>query len=269
VLSLSSTTVDLVSAVAWPVVALATLSFFATNRGRLLLYPLLRRIRKLSGGGIAIELSAEAAGATKAEVEGTLRDYGAALDQEFQRLAYAHDVRDHLRAVIQEVFDAASGEGWDEPPYRSTVHVQDALFTGALYQLLDYDGSGANGGAGRRFSIRFGMLGRAWRLGKSVAKLDVPIDPEELIETWGMTAAQAKEAAKGRKSFVCIALKSSNDVSLLGVLYLDAKPANAFPQDIAHRFDEAQHLKSLREAVQKVHGEIAARGPGLKQFDHV
>jgi len=270
VVSVASTTVDLVSALAWPFVALATLIFLATNRGRLLLYPIFRRIRKLSGGGIEIELSPEAAGATKAEVEGKLRDYAAALDQEFQRLAYAHDVRDHLKAVIKEVLDASRADGWIEKPYRSTVHVEDALFGGSLYQLLDYVPRAKDGRAGRRFSIRFGMLGRAWRLQKSVAELGVGTDPVELIETWGMTTEEAEAAAKGqRRSFVCITLKKPGSEKMLGVLYLDAEPTNAFLPDITNRFDEAAHLGPLCDAVQKVHEEIAARGPGLTQFDNV
>lgn len=261
--AVSSATADLVAAIAWPLVALLALVFLWSARGKLLLAPLLRRLRKLGGGGFTIELSAESAGATKTEVEGTLREYAAALDQEFRRLAYAHSVREHLKSVVRAVFDDARLQGWTKPDdYRATVHVKDALFTGTLYQLLDYHPNPRAGRAGRRFSTRFGMLGLAWRLERSVVRVRVPVEAKELIENWGMTDTEAEAAASGRHSFVCIALRGAGE-PLIGILYVDAKDEGAFPDDIQARFENAPGLEPLRVAVQKVHDEIARKGPGL------
>ena len=149
--------------------------------------------------------------------------------------------------------------------YRGTVHVMDALYSDALYQLVDYYPRGR--GAGRRFSTRFGILGRAWRLKRSVEEPSVPTRTDRLINEWGMTQEQAADAARGRQSFVCIVL--SDEGSPRGVLYLDARPDRAFPPDIIERFEVLPELPALQKAVIKVHSEIAGRGPALAGLDEV
>jgi hypothetical protein len=251
--------IDLAAVLVWPLVVVFALLVAITDRGRRLLRPILRRIRKVTGpGGFALELSVEAAAATKADVEGAIRDFSVALRDEFERLAYAEDVRNRLAATVQ---DALSGHelpaGHD---YRATVHVRDALYVDALYQLVDYWPGGT--GAGRRYSTRFGMLGRAWRLGTSEYEDDIPTTAEDLIKGWGMTQEQAERAGRDRRSFVCGILQHGG--SLVGVLYLDAKRERAFPTDIVDRLDNSQLSSELASAVARVHERIASRGPGIE-----
>jgi hypothetical protein len=59
-------------------------------------------------------------------------------------------------------------------PIRGTIHVPDIIFKEYLYQLTKYyvlteNGSRVEGSPGRRFSMRFGIIGRAWRLKESIA----------------------------------------------------------------------------------------------------
>lgn len=249
---------DLISVIIWPLVVLIALGAALTDRGRRLLRPILRRIRKVSGGGFALELSPEAAAATKADVEGTIRDFGDSLRDELERLAYAHNVRDHLAETVEDLFD---GYGLPEPDTRrATVHVRDALYRDALYQLIDYWPDG--GGADRRYSTGFGMLGRAWRLGRSLYKPEVPVSAEELIEEWGMKREQAERVGRDRQSFFCGALRYEN--ALVGMFYMDAKDEHAFPQDIESRFEQSEAAKDLATAVGRVRRDIATRGPGIK-----
>lgn len=248
----------LIDVLAWPAVVVFAVAVAASDRGRRLLRPVLRRIRKVAGpGGFALELSEEAAAATKADVEGAIRDFSGALQDEFDRLAYAEDVRNRLSAAVRDLLD-----GHDLPDghdYRATVHIRDALYADALYQLVDYWPRGR--GAGRRFPERSGMLGKAWRLERSIYAPNVPTEREKLIAEWGMTSDEADEAARGRQSFACAVLRHGG--SLVGVLYMDAKCKNAFPSDIDKQMDASQLVAAVAAAVGRVREAIAARGPGL------
>jgi hypothetical protein len=247
---------DFLGAIAWPLVALIAIFAALTDRGRRLLRPIMKRVRKISGAGFALELSPEAAAATKAEVEGTIQDFALSLRDEFERLAYAHHVRDHLAATMKELL--AGHEAPDSR--RATVHLRDALYRDGLYQLVDYWPAG--GGADRRFSKRFGMLGRAWRLEDSLYKPKVPVDIQELIEDWGMTREQAERVGRERQSFFCGVLRDED--ALVGVFYMDAKEEDAFPSDIEKRFAQSQAADHLATAVGRVQQAIADRGPGIK-----
>jgi hypothetical protein len=250
---------EFVSVVAWPFVVVFAIGVAVTDRGRRLLRPILRRVRKVTGpGGFALELSEEAAAATKADVEGAIREYSVALNEEFDRIAYAEDVRSRVSTSITQVLSGHQlREGND---YRVTVHVRDALYRDALYQLIDYWPDGV--GAGRHFSTRFGILGRAWRLERSLYEGDVPTNPEALICEWGMTAEQAERAARGRRSFACVVLRHQG--SLVGILYIDAKTEKAFPEDFTERLEASPLFAEVAAAVGRVHARIAGRGPALK-----
>jgi hypothetical protein len=247
---------DLLRAVAWPLVALIALLVATSNRGRRLIRPILRRVRKVAGpGGWAIELSEEAAAITKRDVQGALNEYASALNAELSRLAHAERVRDRMIAAVEELLDTQPAD------LRATVHIQDALYVSALYQLVDYWPRGR--GSGRRFSARFGILGRAWRLEQSQHNGDIEVS--ELIERWGMTQEEAADAARGRKSFVCILLR--HEQTRVGVLYMDAPRAGAFSDGI-ERVAESPAVSALAASVDRVWKEIAKRGPGLELLEN-
>lgn len=262
---------DFAGAVAWPLVALVAVALAFSNRGQRLIRPVLRRLRGVSAGGFALELSEQAAIATKADVQGTIQDYADRLREQFERLEHSENVRHHMVKAMEELFRYRDVT---QSGIRATVHIADALYVDALYQLVDYWPGGRGGG--RRFSTRFGILGRAWRLQKSEHEPSVPTWTEEnedglreLIREWGMTREQATSSASGRKSFVCVLLEDAEDTPV-GILYLDAEEEKAFvfdeknPDLVIDRLEESPHVKALGRAVGRVHAEIAKVGPGLR-----
>jgi len=260
-LLMTSDWVTLVNGVAWPIGAVVLLLILTSQRGRLLVRPLLRRLHSLGlPGGWSVELSEDAAAETKADVEGALSAYRPRLDTEFARLAHSEGVRNRLATTLETVLSkqerAAAG-------FRATVHIEDALVRNALYQLVDYWPRGS--GAGRRFSVRFGALGRAWRLGASIYERDVPTDDETLITQWGMTREQAQRAATGKRSFVCVLLEHEGEP--VGVVFIDAEPANAFQPDVVERFATAEQTRELAAAVGRVRHRTGRLGPGVKLLD--
>lgn len=251
-----SEVIELFDVLIWPLVVLLAICIAVSDRGRRLLRPIFRRLRKVSAGGFTVELSEEAASATKADIEGTVREFSAALRSEFDRLAYAEGIRDRMKSAVMGALQEANLAG---KTYRATVHVRDALYGDALYQLVSYWPEAT--GAGRRFPIRFGILGRAWRLEQSQYEGNVPTKTADLVSSWGMTQEQAEMAARGRQSFVCIVLR--HEGLLVGVLYMDAVEKNAFLDDIVARLENSQQVPELAAAVDRIRSRIATRGPGL------
>jgi hypothetical protein len=254
----TSNGVQLVSNLAWPVAIVSIVVLLTTQRGRLLLRPLLSRLRKFNApGGWGFELSEDAAAQTKTDVEGAVNAYAPVLDSEFERLAYAEGVFTRLQTTVRNVLDDHERNA---PGFRATVHVEDALVRNALYQLVDYWPSG--GGAGRRFSTRFGILGRAWRLGRSLYEPDVPVGEDALILQWGMTRAQAATAASGKHSFVAVLLQHAGEP--VGVLFMDALPATAFSADVIDRLEAHEATRELGASVGRVRARVASKGPGVR-----
>src|SRR5919108_5386695 len=158
---------DVASALAWPIAAAAVvLIVLMTRRGRAGLEQLTGRVRRLKGPGFELELSVESASTTRDLTEQQFRDFRRLVAAEFDRQAtvFAIDEK-HQRLVVDHILPILPLDGDPRPSFRSTIHVPDILFTGALYQLLDYYGD-SPGKRGRAFSSRFGIVGRAWRLGK-------------------------------------------------------------------------------------------------------
>lgn len=250
--------VQLVSDLAWPTAAVLILLILITQRGRLLLRPILRRLRKIDvPGGWGIELSEDAAAETKADVEGAIKSYEPVLDLEFDRLAYAEGVKSRLESTVLQ---ALSDDDRGAAGFRATVHIEDALLRNALYQLVSYWPSG--GGAGRRFSVRFGMLGRTWRLGRSLYAADVPVGEDALILEWGMTRAHATTAAAGRRSFVSVLLHHEGQA--VGILFMDAVPDHAFSDAVVQNIDQHPRTAELAAAVGRIRTATAAKGPSVK-----
>jgi hypothetical protein len=99
---------SVIASLSWPVAVVAIVVLFTTQRGRLLLRPVLARLRKINApGGWGVELSADAAAETKTDVEGAIHSYAPVLDSEFERLAYAEGIAGRV-----ESFSAHRAPRW-------------------------------------------------------------------------------------------------------------------------------------------------------------
>lgn len=112
----------------------------------------------------------------------------------------------------------------DQSPYRVTLHMPDSLEPETLYQLVEYFPLGPfPKSRGRRKSIRFGAIGKAWRLQASDYAPTVSTRPADLIKDWGMTAKEADAAGRGRKTFLSVIIVDESKVPV-GIFYMDAFP---------------------------------------------
>lgn len=255
----------------WPAVVVAAMVFTASPAGTRLLGPLLRRIRGVSVGTFKLDLTEEQAAKVRDNLKEVFSDYRKTVKSEFDRLARQHNVSFLRSQVINSAVIPHLSPG-AQKDFRCTIHVQDLLFAEALYQLLDYAPGTARETRGRSFPVRFGILGRAWRSGKSLAQGNVSTDPSQLIIEWGMTSEEANAAGRGRQSFACAVLRDV-DRSPLGVFYVDSMEQDAFGSTEPERAeflklieDQAQAL-GLTGALAKLNEATRSRGPEIQIFD--
>lgn len=226
--------IEALGTVAWPIVAVIALGVLVLNRQlRRGLTRLLRRVNKVKGGPLELEFSAEAAKDVSASIRDDLMDFKAAASSEYDRQARAHDLDQRLRAAVDALRQSGTVAA---DSVRATVHVPDVVLRGYLYQLLDYQPDET--GRGRRWSERYGILGRAWRMRQSIyanhalgniqPALERGQAEEELIRNWGMNREEAERSASGaaRQSFICIILRVQT--RQVGVLYLDSSSQSIF-----------------------------------------
>jgi len=152
-------------------------------------------------------------------------DFERVVDAEVRRLSVWDKFESVIHKGLATLIDPALLEAdAEQPPYRVTLHMEDTLEPETLYQLIEYFPSGPfPKSRGRRKSIRFGAIGKAWRLQKSDYSPTVSTQPSELIKDWGMTGEEADAAGRGRKTFLSVIIRDESQIPA-GIFYMDAFP---------------------------------------------
>jgi hypothetical protein len=235
--------------------------------GRDVLIGLVKSLSKVKGPGIELEFDREGAKEVKGLFQGAFKDFMAAAQKEYDRQSEIHQLSElrlpaAVAAVKSKLKTLPKG-------YRATVHVPDVVFKRFLYQLVDYYPGG--GGRGRRFSERYGIIGRSWRLKESIGEGNAlrvadPLetantDPEKiirtLIEEWGMTRAEAENSTRSRPSVLCVVLFSveHNTKVPVGILFMDSEKQDAFgvgsngSTDMARQLEADPAVRALAQAI--------------------
>jgi hypothetical protein len=213
----------------WPILLLivlfsrptrSALGNFATNFAAL---P--RAVTAINVAGLKINLDPHKAREVLAiSSEVVFTDFERVIDHQIEMLK----VWDKFEAVIDKalkpMIDQSLLSPHDPYTYRVTLHMPDTLEVESLYQLIEYFPPGPfPKSRGRRKSIRFGAIGKAWRLQRSEYSPTVPTEREKLIADWGMTAKEADVAGHGRQTFLAVIIVDNARVPL-GIFYMDATP---------------------------------------------
>ncbi len=102
-----------------------------------------------------------------------------------------------------------------------------------LEQLVPYVG-GSGRGAGRRFSVRSGIAGRAVREQAAFAASRQHDDYgdflRELVTVWGYTSADARQLTDDRQAWMAVPISGSHGV--VAVVYLDSDQRHFFTDDV-------------------------------------
>ena len=233
----------------WPAIVLFAFLFpplrNALDRVVVSLADSIRTLRRLKAVGVELILDPLAAREIRAKsTTVVLGDYERKADAEVRKLRVWHK----FTQIIEEVVRPLAQHG-----FRSTIHIEDILEPESLYQLVDYiyvsEPQGPPKTRGRRNSIRFGIIGRAWRLGRSEYDSAVTTDIAELVRAWGMTHDEAARAGRGRQSFAVVLLRDTSGGNS-GLIFIDASAPHLFAQ------------LPIEELERKVN-EVAGRANGL------
>ena len=245
--------------------------------------PLLRRI---SIGGVEIEFNLENLRERAEETKVSFDDLILRANKEYQVLAAQQELKSHLANALRTALPrilAAHGLNLQPPNLRATIHVSDIVFENYFYQITDYfPDQGSGWPVGRRFSQRFGIIGRAWRLNKSMGRGDAVASSENaithLIERWGMTYEEASRShSRQNPADLCVILRSEDEGNLqIGLLFIDSTSVNAFGSDpapdangvsadiIAADLEIAEEVKTLSRALARVVMLLRVGGPRIK-----
>jgi hypothetical protein len=251
--------VKLLAAVAWPAVVVFAILYL---RDSAFVQQLAQRSTKISGFGIELDLSPETARRVRSGTAEVFGNYRATVMGAFDQKVRAHDIANLHRILIEKHVIPQLPEWRMDADYRATLHVEDALFAETLYQLIDYYPRG--GGRGRTFSMRFGIIGRAWRTGESRQADLVDLDQQVLVDTWAMTSSEAMDAGHGRKSFAAIILKAPTGIPV-GVIYLDSKDFS-IPKtpEFRNSIEAAAGSLTLTEALTALRKEMLEVAPAIE-----
>lgn len=240
--------------VTWPFAAITFAMLFFWRDGHNIFFSFLGRATKFKFAQMEIELSEEGAKNLQTNARRVFTEFKKLADAEFQRQLNQYNVRHCLRNTLKNVNITVEGRPkklMDVKDVRCTIHVRDIMFTDNLLQLIDYY-PGGGGGAMRRFSIRYGAIGRTWRMESHFGmSFSEEITPEQLVKKWGMTQNESEKVSRGGASYLCVLL-TNNDKVPIAVLYLDSKTPKAFGTD-----EEAQKSCDILE--------VAARNNGLSK----
>jgi hypothetical protein len=259
----------LVGKFAWPIGLIISLILIATNdRLRRLFGSGSKLVRKVSAGGVEMEISSEAVDQVRKELRSSFHQLVADARVEYERMADLQDIDSRLAKVMNDIV-ATYAKTTDRSSIRGTIHVRDIVFKDFLYQLVEYYPKG--GGADRRFSQRYGIIGRSWRSGKSYGTGNAfgnLTSEDALIEQWGMTRGETHGMLKSKPSCLSILLRSGGAES--GILYLDSSDKDAFGDDaqgLAETLEKSPQIAELAAAVERALAPLRAAGPNLDLKD--
>lgn len=234
---------ELISDLAWPVLAgLVIYLIFKNIDSVVRLISKAPIIRKFSVAGIEIELDRRELDELKDNTDATFKELIRKTTRELERFRDALPIQAALEAaaaaIVESKFRTAG------PPVgadiRCTVHIPDVVFKEFLYQLTDYavprPSKAVSGGSGRRFSLRYGIIGLSWRTdtsrGIGNAFLGSSEEVEALIERWSMLDAEV-EHGKNHPSCLSVIARDSQFGKSVGILYVDAAQQDVFGDEVA------------------------------------
>lgn len=274
--------VSFYSTIVWSLTFIAFISFVSFNQriGRMLGLTA-RIVRKIKYGGLEMEISADAVDQIRSLLTGSIDELIAKARLEYDRMADLMNIYTHLERCCAALAQILENHGLDKKVegLRATVYTRDIIFSDYLYQLVDYYPV-RSGAAGRRFSQRFGIIGRSWRSHESLSEGDAMSGDDKehlLVREWGMTKHEAAATSRARPSYATIILKGGADSGALpiGVLFIDSTKTDAFGDgdvaqkviaELADSFEVIILAKALDQAIVPL--RVAAPNIDIGQYGY-
>src|SRR5215472_8289002 len=233
-------------------------------------------VRKVKIAGTELEIDPSKIGQFQTAVVESFGELTKKADPLYKEMVEAQLVRVHLSRMMRQALpEVLRNRHLKEQPrdLRATIHVPDIVVNDYLYQLVPYYPRPAAGGpAGRRFSQRYGLIGRAWRLQQSKGQGETVHGADtatQLIERWGMTADEAADGSHLAPAILCVMLRDPDAAHVpIGLLYIDSTEANVFSpmngDDVAVELENHQLTNALAAAVANAMRPLRLGPPGVQ-----
>lgn len=152
--------------------------------------------------------------------------------------------------------------------HRRTMFVPTYL-SEDLIQATEYRGVQFRNNAkkyGRIFSVRYGIIGKSWRLRQPLYNPEVSNTDSALIRDWGLTQAEAKKQGAQKRALLAVPIIGEKQESdPLGLLYFegfatkafgDPKDPDAYAQGVLEKSSQNPAFRQLVEKLEELETEI-------------
>jgi len=258
---------ELLIAFAWPIsVGFVLVYLLASERASDRLRQFIGSVKSLKLPGFEFVVG----DALKQSAEEAFRISREQVKNDFDTWVQRTDINAALDRILNDVRRWIAENCAGTENYRCTVHVPDLLFADSLYQLTDYVPPGNP--RGRAWSVRYGLMGRQWRLAESGQSVEIPPEETVLVKEWGMTREEARRASQGKtsQSMICVVLKPANREPV-GMVYLDASVPKAFgdeqkANELMHLIEESCHRHGLIKSLSEIRDALRAKAPLIRIY---
>jgi hypothetical protein len=246
--------VGIVSALAWPVsvivlMGILLLSLMLSRAVRSFLGVAVSSVKNIEISGVKLDVDPAAVQKDKQDLKEAVQKLINQADRQYIVFAAPFRLKDLLGSFFKALQQTLRDKGFNESPdgLRVTIHVPDIVFEDFFYQLSDYyPKSDPRKSAGRRLSQRAGIIGRSWRLRKSMGRGIAVTGETQLITDWAMQPDEAVQRGHWRPATLCVMLFDKDSQMPVGLLYIDSTLPNAFG---TNEVDPAMPTRPTADAV--------------------
>ena len=265
----------------WPAVALVgglVLIFYRPARASI--ERLGQRTNKLKIGSVEWELTPKAAQELHKNTEDAFHAFRKQVNSETTRLVLTHRIRRLLELTVESggLRNPGGIQLARAEDFRCTLYIPDLMFEDMLCQLTDYYPWDGRASAGRAFSVRYGIIGRAWRSSQNMGEDDVQANFNDLMENWGMTCEEARRQSRQRPSYICSILRETNADDAgktapsglpIALLFADSTAKSAFgnkreAEELAGRIVETASQNGLQQRLKALCDELNKYSAGIR-----
>ena len=210
------------------------------------------------------------------ELNSFISSYRSNITKEVKRLVDIKNIQQAMEICVERYIVPKLANRTLPDNFRCTIHVNDFLLKDRLYQLIDYYPSGVDT-AGRVLSIRYGVIGNAYRTGLPQIKGDLleshkreGLDESQVIKAialeWCLTIHEARNISK-YPSYCAVLLR--HEGRSIGVFYMDSTDAHAFGStdnspELVGAIEKAAKETGLAKDVAEIISELKSASPKLE-----
>lgn len=233
-----------------------------SDRGRRHVKSLIVSIGTLKFGSLELTFKGTGREATVAQIVGLSKEVNASLLGHSTNLQLLQRLEKVLTdpKVIEQLGKACH----EIKGFRAAIQLPDPLLSRTFFQITSYWPltSDLAKRAGRRRSIHFGAIGRAWT---DLGRVSIAEDVEgNLVKNYNMDPQEAINRKEKSYAVICI---PSDGLGARAVLYMDSSEAGQFPDPVgpfAEQIQASAARTGLSDSIERIYQEMNCADPIIK-----